>query len=100
MQTKQSLAAVRVNELSNIVIGAAIRVHDELGPGLLESTYEACLAFELVEHGLPIERQKPMPLRYRGVQLDCGYRLDLVVEAKLIVEVKAISALSACTSPK
>jgi GxxExxY protein len=83
----------RLNQLSNVIIGAALRVHDELGPGMLESAYEACLMFELVDRGLRVEREKPLPLVYRGYRLDCGYRLDLLVEGAIIVEVKAIERL-------
>ena len=72
---------------------AAISVHKELGPGLLESAYEACLVYELASQNLKVERQKSLPLRYRGVQLDCGYRLDLLVEESIIVEIKAIEKL-------
>lgn len=75
------------------IIGAAIEVHRRLGPGLLESAYEACLAFELRERGFKIEQQKPLPVIYRDVRLDCGYRLDLVVEDSVIVEIKAIERL-------
>jgi GxxExxY protein len=75
--------------ITEIVIGAAMRVHRELGPGLLESAYEPCLVYELVEEGLRVERQKPLPVLYKGVNLDCGYRLDLVVENKIILELKA-----------
>ena len=78
--------------LTKRIIGAAIEVHRTLGPGLLESAYEACLLFELHEAGLKIERQKPVPLVYKNVKLDCGYRLDLVVEEKVIVEVKSITS--------
>jgi GxxExxY protein len=68
-------------------------VHKALGPGLLESAYEACMAYELVEKGLKIEQQKPLPLVYKQVQLDCGYRMDLFVEEKVIVEIKAVDQL-------
>ena len=78
----------KLNDITEAVIGAAIVVHKELGPGLLESAYEACLAYELVEKGLKIERQKGLPLRYRGVLLDCGYRLDLLVESQVVVRSK------------
>jgi GxxExxY protein len=77
--------------LTKRIIGAAIEVHRTLGPGLLESAYEACLLFELHEAGLKIERQKPVPLVYKNVRLDCGYRLDLVVEGEVVVEVKSVS---------
>jgi len=83
----------RLNQLSNVIIGAALRVHDELGPGMLESAYEACLMFERLDKGLRVEREKPLPLVYRGHRLDCGYRLDLLVEDAIIVEVKAIERL-------
>ena len=76
------------------IIGAAIQVHRALGPGLLESAYEACLAYELAQAGLKVERQKELPLRYREVSLDCGYRLDLVVEGCVIVEIKAVDELA------
>ena len=79
-----------INKITDIVIGAAIEVHKVLGPGLLESSYEACLAFELAERGLRVERQKPLPLVYKKVHLDCGYRIDLLVESQIIVELKAI----------
>ena len=83
----------RLNRLSNVVIGAALRVHSELGPGMLESAYEACLFFELTELGLRVERQKPLPLVYRGHTLSCGYRLDLLVEGAIIIEVTSIERL-------
>lgn len=77
--------------LTKKIIGAAIEVHRTLGPGLLESAYEACLLYELHETGLKIERQKPVPLVYKNVKLECGYRLDLVVEGKVVVEVKSVT---------
>src|SRR5882724_1080033 len=82
-----------LNELSGKVIGACIEIHRELGPGLLESAYEECLAYELSKAGLRFERQKPLPVRYKEVQLDCGYRLDLVVEDELILEIKAVTEI-------
>ncbi len=82
------------NELSNVVIGCAMRVHSALGPGLLESAYEACLQYELLQSGLCVEAQKPLPLVYQSVKLECGYRVDLLVEGKLIIEVKAVEALA------
>jgi GxxExxY protein len=81
----------RLNALTERIIGAAIAVHRALGPGLLESAYEACLTFELTDSGLAVERQKPLPLVYRGVQIDCAYRMDIVVNGEVIVEVKAIT---------
>jgi GxxExxY protein len=83
--------AMRLNQLSEQIIGAAIDVHRAVGPGLLESAYQACLCFELVTRGLNVERQKHLPLIYRGVTLDCSYRMDLVVDSSVIVEVKAVS---------
>ncbi len=84
-----------LNRITESIIGAAIQVHRALGPGLLESAYEACLAFELAQHGLQVEQQKPLPVVYREVRLDCGYRLDLFVEKAVIVEVKAVERLAA-----
>ena len=81
------------NDLTERIIGAAISVHKELGPGLLESTYEACLAYELAEREMKFERQKNVPIIYRSIRLDCGYRVDLLVEGKVIVEIKAIERL-------
>ena len=68
----------QINKITEIIIGAAIEVHKALGPGLLESAYETCLAFELIERGLKIEQQKALPVVYKDVKLDCGYRLDLI----------------------
>jgi len=84
----------RLNKITESIIGAAIEVHKALGPGLLESAYEACLAFELTQHNLKIEQQKPLPVVYRQVRLDCGYRLDLLVEEAVIVEIKAVEQLA------
>lgn len=84
----------RADSLSNQIIGAAIEVHKVLGPGLLESAYEMCLCHELALRGLAFERQVDLPLEYKGVQLDCGYRLDIVVEGLVIVELKAIDQLA------
>lgn len=79
-----------LNGLTEQIISAAISVHHELGPGMLESAYEACLASELLDRGLLLERQKALPLVHRGRVLDCGYRIDLLVEGAVIVEVKSI----------
>jgi GxxExxY protein len=84
----------RFNQITEQIIGAAIEVHRALGPGLLESAYEACLAFELAQRDLKVERQKPLPLVYKQVELDCGYRLDLFVEESVIVEIKAVDQLA------
>ena len=83
----------RLNAITEKIIGAAIRVHKELGPGILESAYEACLTFELIDLGLAVERQKMFPITYRGRQLDRGYRIDLLVERSVLVEVKSIERL-------
>ena len=83
-----------MNELSNTIIGAAIEVHKELGPGLLESTYEACLAYELNNKGVEVIRQKKQPINYKGLKVDEAYRIDLFVEGKIILELKAIDQLS------
>ncbi len=81
------------NEIAEVIVEAAFRVHRELGPGLLENAYLHCLAFEAAELGSKCEMQVPLPLQYRSVKLDAGYRLDLWVERKVIVEVKAVDAL-------
>lgn len=82
------------NELSNIVLGAALKVHKNLGPGLLESAYEECLFYELNEEGLYVKKQVPMPLVYEDVRLECGYRIDILVENRLVIEVKSVEALN------
>ena len=82
------------NEISEKIIGCAIQVHRELGPGLLESSYQECLYFELIQSGLFVEKQKALPLVYKEVKLDCGYRLDLMVENKVIIEVKSVEMLN------
>ena len=84
----------QLDKITEQIIGASIKVHRALGPGLLESAYEVCLAFELVECGLGVEQQKPLPVIYRQVKLDAGYRLDLLVEDSVIVEVKAVDQLA------
>lgn len=82
------------NELSNIVIGLAIKVHKNLGPGLLESAYKEYLFYEIQKAGLFVEKEKPMPLVYEDVKLDVGYRLDLFVENKLVIDTKSVEALN------
>ncbi len=82
------------NDISQIIIGCAIKVHTALGPGLLESAYEECLYYELLKSGLKVEKQKALPLIYEEIRLDVGYRLDLIVESKVIVEVKASEGLN------
>jgi GxxExxY protein len=85
--------AEQLNRLTDAIIGSAIAVHKALGPGLLESAYEACLTFELSQRGLKVEQQKPLPVVYRDVRLDCGYRIDLLVEDSVIVEIKSVDFL-------
>ena len=82
------------NKLSSTIIGAAISLHKSLGPGLLESAYKECLYYELVKAGLYVEKEKPLPLIYQEIKLECGYRLDLLVENRLIVEIKSVEALN------
>ena len=82
------------NELSNIVIGCAIEVHKSLGPGLLESAYKECLSYKLIGEGLFVEKERPLPLVFEEVKLECGYRIDILVEKKLIVEIKSVEALA------
>jgi len=83
------------NEITHEIIGAAIEVHRLLGPGLLESAYEECLAKELALRKLTVERQKPVPVVYKDVKLECGYRIDLLVENRVVVELKSIESLAA-----
>lgn len=82
------------NDLTHAIIGAAIEVHRLFGPGLLESAYEECLAREMLLRGLRFERQKPVPVVYKDVKLECGYRVDLLVEGRIVVELKSIDALA------
>ena len=94
METDNMMAIGRQeNEISGKIIGAAIEVHKMLGPGLLESAYEECLCRELHLRGIEFERQVPLPLNYKGIDLDCSYRLDLLVEDKVIVELKSMEGL-------
>ncbi len=82
------------NLLSNQVIGIAIKVHRALGPGLLESAYKECLFYEISQAGIRVEKEKPMPLIYADVHLECGYRIDLLIENKLVIELKSVDALN------
>ena len=84
----------QINEITRSIIGAAIEVHRQLGPGLLESAYHECLARELVVRTIPFQRERPLPLEYKGIRLDCGYRIDLLVASCVVVEVKAIDAIA------
>ncbi|HKB10675.1 MAG TPA: GxxExxY protein [Vicinamibacterales bacterium] len=90
----ESLTGNQLNAITEQIIGAAIEVHRALGPGLLESAYEACLGHELKKRGLAIEQQKPLPIVYDGVQIDCAYRLDFLVNAEVIVEVKSVKRIT------
>ena len=82
------------NDISKVVIGLAIEVHKALGPGLLESAYKECLFYKINKHGLFVEKEKPMPIFFEEIKLDCGYRVDLLVERKLIIELKSVESLS------
>ncbi|WP_322820775.1 GxxExxY protein [Chloroflexus sp.] len=84
---------MELNSLTEQIIGAAIEVHKELGPGLLESAYEMCLCRELDLRGIPFERQKMLFVEYKGIQLDCSYRLDLLVAQRIVVEIKSVEAI-------
>lgn len=83
-----------LNQITEKIIGAAMDGHRTLGPGLLESTYEACLGYELTQMGLKVESQKALPVIYKQVKLDCGYRIDLLVEDEIVVELKTVESLS------
>ena len=80
--------------LSKEIIGAAIEVHKILGPGLLESAYEECLCYELGNRGLKYERQKPIPVVYKEIKLECGYRVDIIIENQILVELKSVDAIN------
>lgn len=82
------------NEITEKIIGCAINIHKTLGPGLLESAYTACLNYELIQNGLIVEKEKPLPLIYKEVKLECGYRADFLVEKRIIVEVKSVDVLN------
>ena len=84
---------MKINEITEAIIGAAIEVHRTLGPGLLESAYTQCLCYELTLQNLPFTLEQPLPVLYKGLKLDCGYRLDLIVANAVIVEIKAVERL-------
>lgn len=88
------VAKMTYNELSYFVVGAAMKVHRELGPGLLEKAYQECLFYEISQLGLQVEKEITMPLTYLGVQLDCGFRMDMLVEGRLVIETKAVSEIN------
>ena len=94
LRSRMALYALAINSITSRIIGTAIEVHRRLGPGLLESAYQACLVFELRERGLHVEVEKAVPLVYKDIRLDCGYRLDLVVDGKVIVDVKSVENLA------
>ena len=91
---KEIYLAMNENELSNVILGCAIDVHKSLGPGLLESAYRECLYFELISKGLNVQKEKPMPIVYKDVKLDHGYRIDILVENKVVIEIKTVEALN------
>lgn len=82
------------NDISNKIIGLAINVHQSLGPGLLESAYKECLYYKIIESGLKAEKEKPMPLIFEEIRLDCGYRIDILVENKVVIELKSVESLT------
>lgn len=84
----------KLNNISYKIIGCAYTVHSELGPGLLESSYETCLEYELLEKGLKVERQKPLPVIYKNIKLNAGYRIDLLIEEKIIIEIKSCETIA------
>jgi GxxExxY protein len=84
---------LEINQITGEVIGAAIEVHKHLGPGLLESAYETCLSHELDLRSIPYERQKPLPVSYKGISLESGYRIDLLVREMVVIELKAVDAI-------
>ena len=92
--TESTEKVKNVNELTELLIGCAIEVHRTLGPGLLESAYEVCLCRELSLRGIPFKRQVAIPVEYKGVKLDCGYRADLIVASLILVEIKAVDQLA------
>jgi GxxExxY protein len=93
-RTPRGRRGLQVNQVTHEIIGAAIEVHRALGPGLLESAYKECLCRELSVRRIPFEREYPIPLEYKGVRLECGYRLDLLVANAVVVELKSIEALA------
>lgn len=88
------MTTLNENELSNIILGCAIEVHKQLGPGLLESAYRECLYYELVKAGLEVQKEKPLPIIYKEVKLDHGYRIDLLVNNKVVIEIKTVETFT------
>jgi GxxExxY protein len=93
MDNSKNSYLLEINKITETIIGAAITIHKAIGPGLLESAYQACLAYELADRGLSVEIQKPLPVVYREVKLDCAYRLDMFVENAVIVEIKSVDEI-------
>lgn len=91
---KETQRIMNENELSNLIIGKAIEIHKVLGPGLLESAYKECLYYELISSGLNVEKEKPLPIVYKDIKLDQGYRIDLLVENKVVIELKTVEAFT------
>lgn len=85
---------MEINKITEKIIGCAIEVHRNLGPGLLESAYEECLVFELMKEGLKVDRQKPVPVIYKDIKLECGYRIDVLVENQVVIELKVVDAIN------
>ncbi|MGQ0827125.1 MAG: GxxExxY protein [Bacteroidota bacterium] len=92
--TEAHRAILEVNQITEKIIGCAIEVHKCLGPGLLESAYEECLSFELINAGLTIKRQSPVPIIFKEIKLDCGYRIDILVENTVVIELKTVDAFN------
>lgn len=92
--SRRTTSTMYINDLTREIISAGISVHRVLGPGLLESAYQKCLCREFVVRGIPFQREVPIPLEYKGIRLDCGYRLDLLVANRVVVEVKAMDAIA------
>ena len=100
MTTKDTKSTkMEFDALSNRVIGCAIEVHRQLGPGLLESAYEQCLAHELRSNGITFQLQHPQPVQYKDIRLDCGYRIDILVENQLILELKSVEEIKGIHEP-
>jgi GxxExxY protein len=90
----KNIKKIEIEELAHRVIGMAIEVHKELGPGLLESTYQACLLHELLNFGYKVEKEKSIPVKYKGMEIDCGYRIDMLIEKKLVIELKSVNEIT------
>jgi GxxExxY protein len=87
------MTLIEINQITSAVIGAAIEVHRHLGPGLLESAYDECLGREMTLRAIPFERQYPLPVEYKGIRLDCGYRLDYLVAKQVVLELKSVETI-------